>query len=193
MNEKTGRIFILSGPAGSGKNSVYDGLCKLSDSIAQTVSATTRKPRINEKDGVDYYFISQADFLRRIENGDFLEYVNYGGNYYGTLKSELPRLSSLGKTAVLIIDVNGACRIKEEFPAAVTIFIVPPSADELLRRITDRGGNTAEEIHRRMEIAQEEMKLRCKYDYCVINDSLQNCVETVYNIIENRNGEIEND
>lgn len=183
MLNKT-NIFVISGPSGSGKNTVYDGLRVLLPDIAQTVSATTRAPREGEKDGVDYYFLSEEEFKKRIEHGDFIEYVQYGKNYYGTLKSEIERLSSLGKIIVLIIEVNGAQRFKELFPESVSVFIIPPSVEELKRRIINRGQITLDEINSRIEIAEFEMSLRDKYDYCVVNNEIDDCINNVYNIIK---------
>ena len=184
---KKGGIFILSGPSGSGKNTVYEGLRALDPDIVQTVSATTRKPRPGEKNGVDYYFETVPEFKRRIDNGEFVEYVTYGGNCYGTLKSEVVRLSESGKTVVLVIEVRGALNIKAAFPEAVAIFVEPPSMEELIRRLTKRGGNTDTEIAMRMKIAQDEMTYKDKYDYCVVNDDLDDCVNKVYHIIKKEN------
>ncbi len=184
-------LFVISGPSGSGKNTVYDGVKALLPSVTHTVSATTRAMRPGETDGVDYYYMSVADFQRGIERGEFLEYVQYGGNYYGTLKSEITRLSSENRIPVLIIEVNGALRIKRIYPDATTIFIVPPSAKELERRIRKRGLNTEEELRTRMAIAQAEVEMREKYDHCVVNDDLEQCIKEVYSII--KEGAYQND
>lgn len=184
MNKK-GSILVLSGPSGSGKNTVYDGLREKSDNIVQTVSVTTRAPREGEVDGRDYYFVTEKEFLTRIDNDEFIEYVNYGKNYYGTLKSEVLRLTEAGKTVILVIEVNGALNIKKAFPEACSVFIIPPSTEELRRRITSRGQNTEEEINTRLSIAEQEMKMRDHYDYCVVNDRLEDCVEEIYKIIKN--------
>lgn len=178
-----GSIFVISGPSGSGKNTVYDGLVLKSDNIAQTVSVTTRPPREGEINGKDYYFVSEEDFLRRVDNGEFIEYVKYGRNYYGTLKSEVVRLSEQGKTVILVIEVNGAFNIKKAFPDSESIFIIPPSIEELRHRIVSRGQNTDDEINTRLSIASDEMKFKDKYDYCVVNDNLDDCIDEVYKII----------
>ena len=182
MKEK-GNIFVISGPSGAGKNAVLDGLFAKNKNIAQTVSATTRAPRSDEVDGKDYYFISRDDFLEKIKQDEFVEYVQYGENYYGTLKSEVKRLTELNKTVILIIEVRGAQNFKVLYPESTTIFIVPPSVDELRRRIKGRGQNTQEEIDLRLNIALEEMKQRDKYDFCVVNDELDDCIDAVYDII----------
>lgn len=181
--EKKGAICIISGPSGSGKNTVYDGLCLKSDNIAQTISVTTRPPREGETDGKDYYFVSTEDFLRKVEQNEFVEYVKYGNNYYGTLKSEIERLRDEGKTVILVIEVEGALNIKKAFPDAKSIFLVPPSPEELRRRISRRGQNSDEDIEIRLRIAEKEMSYKDKYDYCIVNDELQKCIDEVYDII----------
>lgn len=177
-------LFVISGPSGSGKNTVYDGVKVLMPAITHTVSATTRAMRPGETEGVDYYYISTDEFRDRIGNGEFLEYVQYGGNFYGTLKSEIDRLASENRIPVLIIEVNGALNIKRMFPDAQTIFIIPPSIEELERRIRLRGQNTEEDIRNRLQIAAAEMENSDKYDYCVVNDDLDQCIQEVYTIIK---------
>ena len=177
-------LFVLSGPSGSGKNTVFDGVKVLLPEITHTVSATTRAIRPGEEDGVDYHYLTVEDFLQRVENDAFLEYVQYGGNYYGTLKSEVDRLAAEHKIPVLIIEVNGALNIKRIFPEAVTIFIIPPSIEELERRIRKRGHNTEDELRTRLAIAAAEMENSDKYDYCVVNDDLDRCIQDVYTIIK---------
>ena len=113
-----------------------------------------------------------------------MEYVRYGDNYYGTLKSEIKRLADEGKTVILIIEVNGAANIKRLLPDAVSVFITPPSFDELTKRIVGRGTNSAEDIKKRIEIAKEEMRCKDMYDYCVVNDRLEDCVDRISKIIK---------
>ena len=182
-------LFVISGPSGSGKNTVYEGVKALMPSITHTVSATTRAMRPGETEGVDYYYLSVEEFQRRLENGEFLEYVQYGGNYYGTLKSEIDRLALAQMIPVLIIEVNGALNIKRIFPETVTIFIVPPSIEELERRIRKRGHNTEEELRTRLEIAAAEMENSDQYDYCVVNDDLKQCINEVLQIIKKGAGQ----
>lgn len=179
-----GRLIVLSGPSGCGKNTVYEGLKADNPELAHTISATTRQPRKNEKHGVDYYFISKEEFLKRIEADEFVEYVNYGENYYGTLKSEIERLVSGGKTVIMVIEVRGAANIKKAFPDAVSIFLLPPSIEALAERLNKRGQNTPEEISLRLSIATEEMKLQDNYDYKVVNDELDKCIDEVNAIIK---------
>ena len=178
-----GRIVVISGPSGSGKNTVYEELLKRDKSIAQTVSATTRAPREGEINGVDYYFISCEDFEQRIADGEFIEHVKYGSNYYGTLKSEVTRLSEEDKTVVLIIDVVGALNFKRLFPESLTVFLLPPSEEELKHRLCGRGTDSEDAILTRLSIAKDEMKQADKYDYRVVNAELEKCVDEVYEII----------
>lgn len=185
MKKDAGSIIVISGPSGAGKNTVYDELKKKNDRIVQTVSVTTRAPRSDEIDGVDYYFVSNERFEELINANEFLEYVQYGENYYGTLKSEVKRLTDAGKIVVLVIEVRGAARIKEVFPESKSIFLLPSSVDELERRIRLRGQNTENELQTRINIAVSEMSLMNEYDFCVYNDDLDICVDEVYKIINN--------
>ncbi len=183
MSSNKGAIYVISGPSGSGKNTVFDGLNALTDNVSQTVSVTTRPPRSDEINGKDYYFVSKEEFLKKVEADEFIEYVKYGENYYGTLKSEVERLVNIGKNVILVIEVQGAGNIKKAFPEATTIFLLPPSIDELRKRIVGRGENTDDEVNLRISIAFEEMKLKDNYDYQVVNDDLDICIKEVYKII----------
>ncbi len=184
MTNNKRRIFVLSGPSGCGKNTVYDELKKINPDIAQTVSATTRAKRSGETDGVDYYFIPREKFQEMVKNGEFVEYVRYGDNFYGTLKREIERLTEQNRIVILIIEVNGAANIKKLFPDATSIFILPPSFDELKKRIIGRGTEQDDDIKKRIELAKEELTYQNAYDYRVVNDNLADCVNEVCDIIK---------
>ncbi len=184
-----GKLIVLSGPSGCGKNTIYNGLCERIPTLAHTVSATSREPREGEIDGVDYYFISSSKFKRKVANDEFVEYVKYGNNYYGTLKSEIERLKAQNKIIVFIIEVNGAANIKRAFPDAETVFIMPPSLETLRERICKRGEMDEKELLQRLEIAEKEMECSPSFDHCVINDDLETCINEVYEIIMNNEGE----
>ncbi|MBR3768458.1 MAG: guanylate kinase [Clostridia bacterium] len=183
MLNKKGKIFVLSGPSGCGKNTVFEGIQQFNKNVAQTVSVTTRAPRTNEKNGIDYYFVEKEEFLRKIENNEFIEYALYGENYYGTLKSEVDRLVDNGNIVILVIEVQGAANIKKVMPESKSIFLLPPSLDELGKRLRSREQNTEAEINMRMNIALEEIKFKDSYDFCVLNDDLDKCIQDVNDII----------
>lgn len=183
-NANKGKLLVLSGPSGCGKNALLDALMMLDSNICQTVSATTRAARTGEKNGVDYYFLSEKDFLQRIDNDEFVEYVKYANRYYGTLKSEIDKNVTDGRIVVMVIEVNGAKNIKRIYPQAKTIFLMPPSIEILRERILGRGDMPTDELDRRMSITVEEMSKKDDYDYIVINDELDKAVEEVYNIIK---------
>ncbi|MBR0302274.1 MAG: guanylate kinase [Clostridia bacterium] len=166
---KKGLMIVLSGPSGSGKGTVINALRERHPEIALSVSATTREPRPGEVEGVHYYYISREEFERRINEGGMLEYNYYNGNYYGTPKSELERVTDNGHDIILEIDVNGAIQVKNVFPDAVAVMLIPPSASSLEARLRGRGTETEDVIIRRLEKAKDELRLLDKYDYLIIN------------------------
>ena len=178
-------IIVISGPSGSGKTTLYKRLLKdYPDSLAFSISATTRKPRPGEKDGTDYYFISKEEFESRIANNEFVEYNKYAGNYYGTLLSEIERINNLGDICLLDIEVNGARNVKKTFPSAMMVFIMPPSIEEMKKRILNRGRMDETELDKRLKTAEEEMEHAPMYDRIIVNDKLEKAYEELKGIIE---------
>ena len=186
-NGKMGQLVVVSGPAGSGKDTILNEIFKMDPDIIPSVSATTRPPRKGEINGVNYYFMSVEEFEERIKRDEFLEYVQYGDNYYGTLKPQLEEKLKTGKTVVLIIDVRGAVNVRKVYPTAKTIFILPPTESELEKRLRCRESETETSLLKRLEVAKDEIKRVNEYDYAVVNDELEKAVEKVYNIIKSDN------
>ncbi len=178
----TGRLFVISGPSGAGKGTICKEIIN-HENIKLSVSMTTRKPREGEVDGVNYLFVSQEEFRQIIDERGFLEYAEVYGNFYGTPKMEVMDLMHEGIDVVLEIDIQGALQIKEVYPEAVFIFILPPSMTELRKRITGRGSETEESLRQRLGEALTEISYIDKYDYCVINGELQEAVNRVSSII----------
>ncbi|NFF40170.1 guanylate kinase [Clostridium argentinense] len=177
-----GQLLVISGPSGAGKGTVCKSLLEKND-IWISVSATTRKPRNGEIDGVNYFFIDKDEFLAKIDSNDFLEYAEVYGNYYGTPKSKVFEVLESGKDVILEIDIQGALKIKSAYPDGVFIFILPPSMEELRYRITNRGSETPESLKTRLNSAYEEISFASKYDYAVINDEVNEAVKKIESII----------
>lgn len=178
-----GLLVVLSGPSGSGKDTVLAELFKLDIGLVQSVSMTTRKPRDNEKDGVDYLFVDEDCFVSAIEEGKMLEYAKYGNNYYGTPKAPVDNWLNENKVVVLKIEVQGADNIRKLYPNAVSIFLTPPNKQVLEERLRNRGSEDDEDVRRRLDIACRELERICEYDYVVINDDLMDAVRDVKTII----------
>lgn len=176
--------LVLSSPSGAGKSTIAQRLLQARDDLGYSVSATTRGRRGNEQDGVAYLFLSKEEFKRRIARGDFVEWAQYGGEYYGTLKSELERLFAEGKHAVLDIDIQGARQLKLEFPETVSVFILPPTGIELVQRLKGRNTEPPEVVAARLDRAVVELDAAGEYDYIVVNDDLVSAVEHVAAIID---------
>lgn len=185
MKKRTkGLVFVVSGPSGVGKGTVNKRLIDECDNLKIAISATTRHRRENEVEGRDYFFISQEEFDRRIENNEFLEYAFVHGNMYGTLISEVKSCTEDGSDVILEIDVQGGRTIKEKFADCVSIFILPPNMNELASRLNGRATDDEETIRLRLETAITEVKCVYDYDYAVVNDNIEECVDEIKSIIK---------
>lgn len=174
-----GKLIIFSAPSGSGKSTIVNYLLQQSFNLEFSISATTRSPRGTEQHGVEYYFFSVEEFQNRISNQEFVEYEEvYAGRYYGTLNSELQRIWSKNHNVVFDVDVKGGVRLKQIFgDNALSIFIQPPSIEELRKRLHGRGTDSDEEIERRVAKAAEEMSYASQFDHVVVNDNLQTAIK----------------
>lgn len=167
-----GNLFVISGPSGAGKGTLVSHLVQHVPDAWVSVSATTRKPRPGEVDGVSYFFLSPEEFQALAEAGGFLEWASYSGNCYGTPKASVEREMAEGRQVILEIDVQGALQIREKMPRAHLIFIEPPSLVELERRLRGRGTETDDVVKKRMEAAEVELSHKMEYDYRLVNDDL---------------------
>ncbi|GHU88437.1 guanylate kinase [Bacteroidia bacterium] len=180
-----GKLIIISAPSGSGKSTIIDYVLSQGLNLKFSISATSRSPRGKEKDGVEYYFLSENDFRTRIDTGDFLEYEEvYPGLYYGTLKSEINRIFAEGKNVILDLDVVGGCHVKDNYGnKALSIFIQPPSVEELRKRLEARGTDTPETISKRISKAVKEMEYASQFDKIINNHNLEDAQqETILTI-----------
>ncbi|HMU09554.1 MAG TPA: guanylate kinase [Ferruginibacter sp.] len=181
------KILIITAPSGAGKTSITHHLMKNFPVLAFSVSAATRQARGTEKDGVDYYFMSVDDFKQKIQNKEFAEWeMVYEGKYYGTLKSELKRIWALNKVPVLDIDVKGAIHIQQQYPEnTLSLFVEPPSVNELKRRLLSRGTETEESLAARINKASYEMSFKDHFNKVVVNDELQRACAEAEQIVGN--------
>lgn len=184
MANKNGVLVLFSGPSGVGKDTVLEIVLNKDKSLQRSISLTTRDIRENEVNGKDYYFITKDKFNNMIENGEVLEFAQYGKNFYGTPKAPVDKWLSEGKTVILKIEVQGAQQIKKLYPEAVGIFVLPPSMTELESRLRSRGTENEDDILKRLEIAENEVKMSKDYDYTVINDDLDSASNDVLAIIK---------
>ncbi len=180
----TGQLYVISAPSGAGKTSLVKRLTETDPLIRVSVSTTTRAPRPGEVDGVNYHFTNVDTFKQKVAQGDFLEWAEVFGNYYGTQKSQVEALLGQGFDVILEIDWQGAQQIREKMPDTLSIFILPPSMEELERRLTGRGTDAPEVITRRLAEAKDEMRHYPEFDYVVINDDFDVAFEDLHTIFK---------
>jgi guanylate kinase len=178
-----GNLYIVSAPSGSGKTTLLQHLLRSFDDLKFSVSHTTRPPRQGEKDAVDYYFTDRTTFMRMVDRGEFLEWAEFNGQLYGTTRAFVEQQIGAGRDVILDIDVQGAKQVKNTIRDATAIFILPPSFEELKRRLTDRMLESDDVIRRRLEIAKREILYYRDYDYIIINDILENSIRLLESII----------
>ena len=177
-------LFVVSGPSGTGKDTIVARLLADHPEIRHTISATTRAPREGEQDGVNYYFVSKEDFERKLQNDEIVEHTCYCGNYYGTLRSEIERHMREKTPVILVIEVEGAGNIKRLYPGATTVFVLPPDIQELERRLRARGTEDEATIQKRLTRAQTEIANAIHYDEHLVNVEVGPCAGSLYTIIQ---------
>ena len=182
--KKQGQLIVVSGPSGAGKDTIVSEVLKRNDNIWLSVSATSRKPRKGEVEGVNYFFLEEKEFKKKIKENYFLEYAKYADNYYGTPKEEIIKKLDKGIDVILVIEIEGAKKIKEIAPETLFIFIMPPSEKELLKRLSSRQTEDKEKIIKRFNIAYQEMNEVTKYNYVVVNDKIESAVDKMESIIK---------
>lgn len=184
MDNKKGILIVLSGPSGTGKDSILREMKKYRNDFQVSVSCTTRLPREGEVNSKDYFFISKQEFMDMVEKNLMLEWANFCGNYYGTPKNEIDKLLDSGINVILEIEVQGARQIIEKCPNAVSIFVLPPSLQILGERLRNRGLDADEIVERRLQESKHEIGLARSYDYVVVNDNLEECAKDILKIID---------
>ena len=182
--KKQGLLIVLSGPSGSGKNTICDEVKKNNLNIWESISMTSRSPRDGEIDGKDYYFVSSKEFEEKIKEDKFLEYAEFAGNYYGTPRKNIQKHLDNGEDVILVIEIQGALQIKKKLPQALFVFLLPPSMAELKRRLTDRKTESKSKIMERFETAYKEINELSKYNYVIINDKVNDAVMKLEAIIK---------
>jgi guanylate kinase len=176
-------ILVITGPSGVGKGTLIRGLLERIPELELSTSATTRKPRPGERDGIDYHFLTPEQFGERVAAGDFVEHATYSGNMYGTLRSELERRAQERSPVVLEIEVQGARQVREAIPEAVAVFIAPPSLDALRARLVGRGTDSPEEVDERLRTAERELEAKPEFGYVVVNDRLEQATDELEGIV----------
>lgn len=180
---RKGLLMVVSGPSGTGKGTVCSELLQETSELAYSISATTRAPREGEVDGKNYYFLTKERFEQIIAEGGFLEYANVYGNYYGTPLAKIEERRAAGQDILLEIDIQGALNVMEKCPDGLFVFLLPPSIEELERRLRGRGSETEESLARRMGSARKEIAIGKRYQYVVVNDTVAHAVATIKEII----------
>ncbi len=183
MADKNGILIVLSGPSGSGKDTVLKKLIEKNEDIRVSISMTTRSKRGQEVDGADYYFVTKDYFEKKIADGEMLEYAQYAGNYYGTPKAPVDEMLGEGINVVLEIEVQGAAKIRKIYPDAVTVFLMPPSIPVLEERLRARGTEDDETLSHRLFIAEQEIRRASEFNYIVVNDSIEDAVKDFETVI----------
>lgn len=178
-----GVLTVVSGFSGAGKGTVMKRLIQKYDDYALSISVTTRNPREGERDGIEYFFKTKEEVETMIENDEFLEYARYVDNYYGTPRFYVEEMLAKGKNVILEIEIQGAMQIKAKNPEAVLVFVTPPSFEELRNRLVGRGTETADVIESRLRRASEEAEGMPSYDYILVNDQVEDCVDRLHQII----------
>lgn len=181
--KKKGLLIVISGPSGSGKGSVIEKVLEKNDNLWLSISCTSRSPRGSEVDGVEYYFIKREEFEEKIRNGEMLEYAKYADNYYGTPRKYIKEQLDNGKDVILEIEIQGALKVQELLPETLFIFILPPSMDELKRRLRSRNTESAEVAEKRFKTAYQEINELSKYNYVVVNDTIEKAADKINAII----------
>lgn len=181
--KRKGILIVVSGFSGAGKGTLMKQLMHSYDNYALSVSMTTRNPRPGETEGKEYFFVSRQEFEEQIEKGGLVEYASYCDHYYGTPREYVEKQLEKGKDVILEIEIQGALKIKKQFPTALLMFVMPPSAEELKKRLEGRGTETPEVIAKRLRRAAEEAEGIENYDFIVINDRLEECVEEMHKLI----------
>ena len=182
--ENKGILMVLSGFSGAGKGTLVKALLKKYDNYALSISMTTRAPREGERDGVEYFFTDREHFEDTIKQNGLIEYASYCDNYYGTPRAYVEEQMAAGKNVILEIEIQGALKIKEKYPESLLIFVTPPSAEELKRRLKKRGTESPEVIAKRLARAGEESEGIEAYDYIVVNDDLDTCVKEIHQLVD---------
>ena len=178
-----GQLYVISGPSGVGKGTVVSEFLNNNKEVFLSVSATTRAKRNGEEEGVNYYYKTQEEFVKMIENNEFMEWAQFCNNYYGTPKATVEKILDSGKDVILEIEVQGAMQVKKNFPESIFVFVLPPSISELEKRLVNRGTESEEVVKLRIETAKKEIAYAKEYDYLLVNDTVLETVEKLSGII----------